>query len=201
MSAPLDDLAGYSAYVYALRERHPQVTGSTLTLAPIGATLAKLEGQIECEDGIHLAVWELVDFAARRIRERYIFANEHRPFDFQGEKPALIIARATDAHNHILAAVESQLRVFFIAAGRSIKFNHRLRIGSQDFNRDVRPLLIGFDFKRKIHFARPGSERVETTDWDVRRDVAFQFLIEQRQRIIAAARLRNDAERSKRKNK
>ena len=68
MSATLDDIASYSAFVYALRERHPFVTSSTLTLAPIGATLAKLEGQIECHGGIHLEVWELVDFAERRIR-------------------------------------------------------------------------------------------------------------------------------------
>ena len=68
MSAPLDDLASYSTFVYAVRERHSFVTGSTLTLAPIGATLAKLEGRIEFQGGIHLEVFELVDFAARRIR-------------------------------------------------------------------------------------------------------------------------------------
>ena len=68
MSAPLDDIASYSAFVYALRERHPFVTGSTLTLAPIGATLAKLEGRIECQDGVYLEAWELVDFAERRMR-------------------------------------------------------------------------------------------------------------------------------------
>jgi len=68
MSAPLDDITSYSAFVYALRERHPFVTGSTLTLAPVGATLAKLEGRVECRGGFHVEVWELVDFATRRIR-------------------------------------------------------------------------------------------------------------------------------------
>ncbi len=68
MSAPLDDITSYSAFVYALAERHPFVMGSTLVLAPIGATLAKLEGRIECQHGIHLEIWELIDFAARRIR-------------------------------------------------------------------------------------------------------------------------------------
>ena len=68
MSEARDDLASYSAFVYTLAERHPIVTGSTLALAPIGATLAKLEGRIDCRDGIHVDVWELVDFAARRIR-------------------------------------------------------------------------------------------------------------------------------------
>src|SRR5665213_1443803 len=34
----------------------------------MGATLAKLEGRIECHDGIRLEVWELIDFAARQIR-------------------------------------------------------------------------------------------------------------------------------------
>jgi hypothetical protein len=68
MSAPLDDIGSYSVFVYALGERHPFITGSTLTLAPIGATLAKLEGRIECQGGIYLEVWELVDFEAKRIR-------------------------------------------------------------------------------------------------------------------------------------
>lgn len=68
MSAPLDDIAIYSTFVYALRERNPFVTHSTLTLVPIGATFAKLEGRIECRGGIHLEAWELVDFAAHRIR-------------------------------------------------------------------------------------------------------------------------------------
>ena len=68
MSAPLDGIESYSTFVYALSERHLFVTHSTLTLAPIGATLAKLEGRIECQGGIHLEVWELVDFATHRIR-------------------------------------------------------------------------------------------------------------------------------------
>ena len=68
MSAPLEDISSYSAYVYAVADRYPFVTGSTLTLALIGATLAKLEGRIDCKAGVHLEVWELVDFAACRIR-------------------------------------------------------------------------------------------------------------------------------------
>jgi hypothetical protein len=68
MSAPLDDIANYSALVYALVERHPFVTSSTLALVPIGATLAKLEGRIECQGGVHVEVWELIDLAASRIR-------------------------------------------------------------------------------------------------------------------------------------
>jgi hypothetical protein len=68
MSAPLDDIASYSGFVYALAERHPFITSSKLALAPMGATLAKLEGRVECRGGIHLEIWELIDFAARRIR-------------------------------------------------------------------------------------------------------------------------------------
>ena len=68
MSAPLDDIASYSAFVYALAERHPFVTNSILVVAPIGATLAKLEGRIECAGGIRIEVWELIDFSTQRIR-------------------------------------------------------------------------------------------------------------------------------------
>ncbi|HZM06296.1 MAG TPA: DUF6516 family protein [Candidatus Saccharimonadales bacterium] len=58
MSAPLDDIASYSALVYALTERHSFVTSSTLALVPIGATLAQLEGCIECRGGIQYDSWE-----------------------------------------------------------------------------------------------------------------------------------------------
>jgi hypothetical protein len=68
MSAPLDDIASYSAFAYALADRHPLVTTSSLAVVPIGATLAKLEGCIECRGGVRLDVWELIDFAAKRIR-------------------------------------------------------------------------------------------------------------------------------------
>ncbi len=57
MSAPLDGIESYSAFVYALAARHPFVTHSMLTLAPVGAALAKLEGRIECQGGIRLEVW------------------------------------------------------------------------------------------------------------------------------------------------
>jgi len=68
MTAPLDGIESYSTFVYALAERHPFVTHSTLTLVPIGAALAKLEGRVECQARIHLEVWELIDFATNRIR-------------------------------------------------------------------------------------------------------------------------------------
>lgn len=106
MSAPLDDLASYSAFVYALRERHSFVSGSTLTLAPIGATLAKLEGRIECQGGIHLEVFELIDFAARRIRtysyEMYRNGEQVCWYD-AWEHPEIPELKATFPHHkHVL---------------------------------------------------------------------------------------------------
>ena len=68
MSSPLADIQSYSALVYSLRERHPFVINSTLALVPLGATLAKLEGDIQCKSGLRIAVFELVDFAEQRIR-------------------------------------------------------------------------------------------------------------------------------------
>ena len=105
MSEPLEDIASYSAFVYALRERHPFITGSTLTLAPIGATLAKLEGRIECQNGNHLEVWELVDFAAHSIRtySYEVYREEEKlcwydPWEHP-EIPAL--AATFPHHNHV----------------------------------------------------------------------------------------------------
>lgn len=61
------DIQAYNAIVYSLADQHPQISHSTLVLAPIGSTLAKLEGQIIWHGEVVLDVWELVDFQARRI--------------------------------------------------------------------------------------------------------------------------------------
>jgi hypothetical protein len=49
MSDPLTDFKSYSVLIYTLPERHPVIVNSTLALAAIGATLARLEGRIQCE--------------------------------------------------------------------------------------------------------------------------------------------------------
>lgn len=64
----LPDFQTYSEIVYSLQERYASIHRSTLVLATIGSTLAKLEGQITFEGNVVLDVWELVDFEARRIR-------------------------------------------------------------------------------------------------------------------------------------
>jgi hypothetical protein len=105
MIAPLDGLATYSAYVYAVAERHPFVTGSTLTLAPIGATLAKLEGRIECGPEIQVEVWELVDFAAKRIRtysyEVYRRNEQIGWYDAWEHPEVLSLAATFPHHKHV----------------------------------------------------------------------------------------------------
>ena len=65
---PLTDFHTYGALIYTLQEKYPSVQSSTLVLATIGPTLAKLEGRITFVGDVVLDVWELVDFAARRIR-------------------------------------------------------------------------------------------------------------------------------------
>jgi hypothetical protein len=64
---PIPSFSAYSELVYSLPETHASVRHSTLVLATIGATLAKLEGQVTFENDMVLDVWELVDFDARRI--------------------------------------------------------------------------------------------------------------------------------------
>lgn len=65
---PLSDLRSYGELVYSLPDRYPSIQGSTLVLAPIGRTLAKLEGQVTFEGDVVLDVWELVAFDKKRIR-------------------------------------------------------------------------------------------------------------------------------------
>ncbi len=65
---PITDFHIYGKLIYSLQERYASVRRSTLVLAIIGSTLAKLEGQVIFESDVVLDVWELVDFAARQIR-------------------------------------------------------------------------------------------------------------------------------------
>jgi len=62
------DFQTYSELIYSLPERYASIQHSTLVLAPIGPTLAKLEGQITFERDVVLDVWELVDFEIGQIR-------------------------------------------------------------------------------------------------------------------------------------
>jgi hypothetical protein len=106
MSAPLDDIASYSAWVYALGERHPFVPHSTLTLASIGATLARLEGRVECPDGLRVEAWELIDFSARRIRaysyEVYRGGDKICWYDAWPHPEIPALASTFPHHKHIL---------------------------------------------------------------------------------------------------
>jgi hypothetical protein len=65
---PIPDFHAYGKLIYSLQERYPIVRRSTLVLANIGSTLAKLEGQVIFDGDVILNVWELVDFAVGRIR-------------------------------------------------------------------------------------------------------------------------------------
>jgi hypothetical protein len=64
---PLPDFLAYGQLVYSLPDTYPTIQRSTLVLATIGPTLAKLEGQVTFKGDVILDVWELVDFDARRI--------------------------------------------------------------------------------------------------------------------------------------
>jgi hypothetical protein len=64
---PLPDFLAYGQLVYSLPETYPTIQRSTLVLATIGSTLAKLEGRVTFKDNVILDVWELVDFDAQRI--------------------------------------------------------------------------------------------------------------------------------------
>ena len=65
---PIPDLQTYGELIYSLSERYSGIQHSTLVLATIGPTLAKIEGQITFEGEVVLEVWELVDFESGRIR-------------------------------------------------------------------------------------------------------------------------------------
>jgi len=57
----------YSELIYTLPSQHVSIQHSTLVLANIGPTLARLEGQIIFTNDVVLDVWELIDWDEARI--------------------------------------------------------------------------------------------------------------------------------------
>ncbi len=64
----IPDFPAYGELIYALPAKYPSISHSTLVLAGIGPTLAKLDGQVTFQGDVVLDVWELIDLDARRIR-------------------------------------------------------------------------------------------------------------------------------------
>ena len=65
---PIPDFQTYGELVYTLAERYPSIRYSTLILASIGPTLAKLEGQETFVGDIVLDVW--TEDRRRRTEDR-----------------------------------------------------------------------------------------------------------------------------------
>lgn len=103
---PITDFHIYGKLIYSLQERYASVRRSTLVLASIGSTLAKLEGQVIFESDVVLDIWELVDFAAGQIRN-YSYeiyqANEKIAWYDPFEHPHIAeLASTYPHHKHIL---------------------------------------------------------------------------------------------------
>jgi len=64
---PIRDFQTYAELIYSLQQRYPSIQHSTLVLATIGPTLAKVEGQVAFKGDVLLDAWELIDFEAGRI--------------------------------------------------------------------------------------------------------------------------------------
>lgn len=63
----LTSLQAYSRFIYTLPDHYPTIHHSTLVLAPMGATVASLHGELQFADEIVLRVVEELDFFAQRI--------------------------------------------------------------------------------------------------------------------------------------
>ena len=136
---PIPNFQTYGALIYTLQERYPSIQHSTLVLASIGPTLAKLEGQVTFTGNVMLDVWELVDFAAGRIRsysyEIYQVGEKiawYDPFEHP-HIPAL--ASTHPHHKHILPDIKHH-RV----PAPGISFEHpNLPILIQEIEREMLP--------------------------------------------------------------
>jgi hypothetical protein len=102
---PISDFQTYSEFVYSLPERYGSIQHSTLVLATIGSTLAKLEGQIIFEGNVVLDIWELVDYAVGRIRnysyEIYLAGEKIAWYDPFEHPHVAELASTYPHHKHI----------------------------------------------------------------------------------------------------
>ena len=63
----LTSLQAYSHFIYTLTDHYPTIRHSTLVLAPLGSSIASLQGEIHFAQDITLRVVEELDFLAQRI--------------------------------------------------------------------------------------------------------------------------------------
>lgn len=102
---PISDFQSYSEFVYSLQGRYGRIQHSTLALATIGSTLAKLEGQIIFEGDVVLDIWELIDFAVGRIRnysyEIYLAGEKIAWYDPFEHPHVAELASTYPHHKHI----------------------------------------------------------------------------------------------------
>ncbi len=103
---PITDFHIYGKLIYSLQERYASVRRSTLVLASIGSTLAKLEGQVIFDSDVVLDVWELVDFETGQIRNysyEIYHASEKIAWYDPFEHPHIAeLASTYPHHKHIL---------------------------------------------------------------------------------------------------
>jgi hypothetical protein len=62
MSDPFRTPQDYELYLYTLKDNYPGVISSTLTFVRLGATLARVSGEVQFDSGIRLTVRERIVF-------------------------------------------------------------------------------------------------------------------------------------------
>jgi hypothetical protein len=63
MKNPLRTAEDYELYIYTIAERHPEIIRSTVTFVRVGATLARVDGEIEFKEGYRLTLRERIVYA------------------------------------------------------------------------------------------------------------------------------------------
>lgn len=102
---PIRDVLDYGELIYSLPDQYLSIKRSTLVLAPVGPTLAQIEGQVLFADDVVLEVWELVDFESRSIRnysyEIYVAGEQIAWYDPFEHPHVPELASTHPHHKHI----------------------------------------------------------------------------------------------------
>jgi len=101
----LTSLQAYSRFIYTLPDHHPTIRHATLVLAPVGSTIASLQGEIYFEQDIVLRVVEELDLLAQRI-DYYSYSVSQRGerlywYDPQPHPHVLSLQSSHPHHKHV----------------------------------------------------------------------------------------------------
>jgi len=105
MKDALQSIEAYEAFVYSIKDRHPEITTSKLVVVRRGPHRCQLQGTIHFERNIILRVYERLDFIEKKIAyySYEVYRNESLIYwyDPQPHPTDVTLASTHPHHKHV----------------------------------------------------------------------------------------------------